>query len=85
MISFGTRPEAIKMCPFVNELKTYPEFSMIVCLSGQYKELLKQVRDMFGVVPDNNLAIMQKGQTLFYVTMRILEKMKQVLEIRLLI
>lgn len=82
MIVFGTRPEAIKMCPIVNELKTRPEFSTIVCVTGQHKEMLKQVLDIFDVVPDYDLAIMKKGQTLFDVTMRILERIKQVLKIQ---
>ena len=80
MIVFGTRPEAIKMCPIIKELKTHEEFSTIVCVSGQHKQMLKQVLDIFDVVPDYDLAIMKDGQTLFDVTMRILERIKQVLE-----
>ena len=80
MLVFGTRPEAIKMCPLVNELKTRPEIQTIVCVTGQHKEMLQQVLDVFNVVPDYNLAIMKKGQTLFDITTEILEKIKAILE-----
>lgn len=77
MVVFGTRPEAI-MYSIVRELKTHPQFSTIVYVTGQHKEMLKQVLDIFEVVPDYNLAIMKKGQKLFDITMGILERMKQV-------
>ncbi len=77
---FGTRPEAIKMCPLVLELKRHPEFTPIVCVSGQHREMLDQVLDCFGVVPDYDLAIMQPGQTLFDITTRILNGIRPILE-----
>ena len=80
MLVFGTRPEAIKMCPLVNELKSRPAIKTIVCVTGQHKEMLQQVLDVFNVVPDYNLAIMKKGQTLFDITTEILSKIKTVLE-----
>lgn len=80
MIVFGTRPEAIKMCPLVKELKTRENLETIVCVTGQHKEMLEQVLNVFEVIPDYNLAIMKKKQTLFDVTVNILDKMKAVLE-----
>jgi UDP-N-acetylglucosamine 2-epimerase (non-hydrolysing) len=80
MLVFGTRPEAIKMCPLVNELKSRPAIQTIVCVTGQHKEMLQQVLDVFNVVPDYNLAIMKQGQTLFDITTEILNKIKAVLE-----
>ena len=81
MLIFGTRPEAIKMCPLVNELKTRKEFDTKVCVTGQHKQMLKQVLDVFNVVPDYDLTIMKEKQTLFDVTINILQKIKEVLEI----
>lgn len=75
---FGTRPEAIKMCPLVKELEKR-NFEVIVCVTGQHKEMLNQVLDTFNVVPQYNLSIMKEKQTLFDITNRILEKMKEVL------
>lgn len=80
MLVFGTRPEAIKMCPLVNELKTRKNIEAIVCVTGQHKEMLEQVLEAFSVVPDYNLAIMKERQTLFDVTTNILERIKAVLE-----
>ncbi len=80
MLVFGTRPEAIKMCPLVNELKSRQEIETIVCVTGQHKEMLEQVLKTFNVVPDYDLAIMKTGQTLFDITTSILEKIKKVLE-----
>lgn len=80
MLSFGTRPEAIKMCPLVNELKSRPEFETIVCVTGQHRQMLDQVLEAFSVVPDYDLSIMKDKQTLFDVTTNILEKIKSVLE-----
>ena len=81
MLVFGTRPEAIKMCPLVNELKGRPdEFDTIVTVTGQHREMLDQVLRVFGVVPDHDLAIMKPGQTLFDVTCDVLLKIKTVLE-----
>lgn len=80
MLVFGTRPEAIKMCPLVNELKSRPEFDVKVCVTGQHKEMLAQVLDVFDVIPDYNLQIMKANQTLFDVTNAILNKIKPVLQ-----
>lgn len=81
MLVFGTRPEAIKMCPLVNELKARPEqFETIVAVTGQHREMLAQVLDVFGVQPDYDLAIMKDGQTLFDITSTVLLKLKDVLE-----
>lgn len=80
MVVFGTRPEAIKMCPLVNELKTRNGLETVVCVTGQHREMLDQVLDVFKVVPDYDLSIMKSKQTLFDVTIKILEKMKVILE-----
>lgn len=80
MLVFGTRPEAIKMCPLVNELKKRPVFETIVCVTGQHRQMLDQVLNTFNVEPDYDLSIMKQGQTLFDITTRILEKIKVVLE-----
>ncbi|MFJ7974818.1 non-hydrolyzing UDP-N-acetylglucosamine 2-epimerase [Peribacillus sp. NPDC096379] len=80
MVVFGTRPEAIKMCPLVKELKSRDKLETVVCVTGQHREMLDQVLDAFEVVPDYDLSIMKAKQTLFDVTINILEKMKSVLE-----
>ena len=80
MLVFGTRPEAIKMCPLVCELKKRPALETIVCVTGQHRQMLDQVLAAFGVVPDYDLAIMKEKQTLFDVTTAILEKIRPVLE-----
>jgi len=80
MVVFGTRPEAIKMCPLVKELKTRESINTIVCVTGQHREMLDQVLNAFDVVPDYDLSIMKDKQTLFDVTINILDKMKDVLE-----
>ena len=80
MVVFGTRPEAIKMCPLVKELKLREKLNTIVCVTGQHREMLDQVLNVFEVIPDYDLSIMKDKQTLFDVTVRILEKMKAVLE-----
>ena len=80
MLVFGTRPEAIKMCPLVRELKSRPEVRTLVCVTGQHRGMLKQVLDAFDVTPDYDLAIMRERQTLFDITTRVLEGMKDVLE-----
>lgn len=79
MVVFGTRPEAIKMCPLVKELKTRKGLKTFVCVSGQHKEMLEQVLHAFNVCPDYNLSIMRENQSLFDVTISILEKLKTVL------
>lgn len=80
LLVFGTRPEAIKMCPLVNELKEREKLETVVCVTGQHREMLDQVLKVFNVVPDYDLSIMKDRQTLFDVTVNILEKMKWVLE-----
>lgn len=80
MIVFGTRPEAIKMCPLVKELKKYDSVETIICVTGQHKEMLDQVLQAFNITPDFNLSIMKDKQTLFDVTTNILNKIKSVLE-----
>ncbi|MBX0357736.1 non-hydrolyzing UDP-N-acetylglucosamine 2-epimerase [Halobacillus sp. Nhm2S1] len=80
MVVFGTRPEAIKMCPLVKELETRKNLDTTVCVTGQHKEMLQQVLDAFEVEPDYNLSIMKDKQTLFDVTTNILDKMKAVLD-----
>ncbi len=80
LIVFGTRPEAIKMCPLVKELKTRATLETIVCVTGQHRQMLDQVLEAFDVVPDYDLSVMKDKQTLFDVTQNILEKMKEVLE-----
>jgi UDP-N-acetylglucosamine 2-epimerase (non-hydrolysing) len=80
MVVFGTRPEAIKMCPLVNELKTRTKLETVVCVTGQHREMLDQVLTAFEVKPDYDLSIMKDKQTLFDVTISILEKMKSILE-----
>ena len=79
MVVFGTRPEAIKMCPLVLELKKRPEFETVLCVTGQHRQMLDQVLDAFGVVPDYDLSIMKEKQTLFDVTVNILERIREVL------
>ncbi|WP_270325256.1 non-hydrolyzing UDP-N-acetylglucosamine 2-epimerase [[Eubacterium] hominis] len=81
MLVFGTRPEAIKMCPLINELKKEEKFEVIVCVTGQHKEMLNQVLEVFNIKPDFDLNIMKDNQTLFDVTTSILNKIKSVLEI----
>ncbi len=80
MLVFGTRPEAIKMCPLVIELKKRETIETIVCVTGQHRQMLDQVLDTFHVVPDYDLSIMKQGQALFDITTGILSKIKEVLE-----
>lgn len=80
MLVFGTRPEAIKMCPLVNELKKRKNIETIVCVTGQHRQMLDQVLETFNVVSDYDLSIMKQGQTLFDITTGILNKIKEVLE-----
>lgn len=80
MLVFGTRPEAIKMCPLVNELKTRDSIETIVCVTGQHRQMLDMVLEAFGVTPDYDLSIMKDKQTLFDVTTNILNRIKDVLE-----
>lgn len=80
MVVFGTRPEAIKMCPLVKELKSREGLDVTLCVTGQHRQMLDQVLDAFDVKPDYDLAIMKDKQTLFDVTVNILERIKAVLE-----
>lgn len=80
MLVFGTRPEAIKMCPLVNELKTRKNINTVVCVTGQHRQMLDQVLEAFGVVPDYDLSVMKDKQTLFDITTNILNRIKSVLE-----
>ena len=80
MLVFGTRPEAIKMCPLVNELKSRDSLKTVVCVTGQHRQMLDQVLTAFHVVPDYDLCIMKPGQTLFDITTNILQQIKSVLE-----
>ena len=80
MLVFGTRPEAIKMCPLVNELKTRKGIETIVCVTGQHRQMLDLVLEAFQVEPDYDLSIMKDRQTLFDVTTNILNRIKAVLE-----
>ena len=80
MLVFGTRPEAIKMCPLVNELKTREGLKTVVCVTGQHRQMLDQVLDAFGVTPDYDLSIMKDKQTLFDITTNILNGIGKVLD-----
>ena len=80
LLVFGTRPEAIKMCPLINELKTRKNIQTIVCVTGQHRQMLDQVLKIFDVVPDYDLSIMREKQTLFDITTKILDKIKKVLD-----
>ena len=80
MLVFGTRPEALKMCPLVNELKRRKNAKTVVCVTGQHRQMLDQVLETFNVVPDYDLSIMKEKQTLFDVTVNILERIKNVLQ-----
>ena len=80
MLVFGTRPEAIKMCPLVNELKTREGLQTLVCVTGQHRQMLDQVLDVFAVRPDYDLSVMKERQTLFDVTANILLGIREVLE-----
>lgn len=81
LLVFGTRPEAIKMCPLVNELKRHPDvFNTVVCVTGQHRQMLDQVLQVFNVVPDYDLNIMKIGQTLYDITCNVLLKIRAVLE-----
>lgn len=80
MLVFGTRPEAIKMCPLVNELKSRKNIETIVCVTGQHRQMLDQVLAAFNVEPDYDLSIMKDKQTLFDVTINILDRIRNVLE-----
>ena len=80
MLVFGTRPEAIKMCPLVNELKKRKSIKTVVCVTGQHRQMLDQVLETFDVIPDYDLSVMKDKQTLFDITTNILSRIKEVLE-----
>ena len=80
MLVFGTRPEAIKMCPLVKELQNRSGLETVVCVTGQHRQMLDSVLNTFGVTPEYDLSIMKDKQTLFDVTVNILEKLRGVLE-----
>lgn len=80
MVVFGTRPEAIKMCPLVNELKSRENLITKVCVTGQHRQMLDQVLEAFNVEPDYDLSIMKDKQTLFDITTNILNRIREVLE-----
>lgn len=80
LVVFGTRPEAIKMCPLVNELKSRDGIQTLVCVTGQHRQMLDQVLKTFHVTPDYDLSIMKERQTLFDVTTHILQSIKRILE-----
>ena len=80
MCVFGTRPEAIKICPLVNEMKKRDGLEVVVCVTAQHRQMLDQVLETFGVVPDYDLDIMKHRQTLFDITTNILNRIKEVLE-----
>ena len=81
MLVFGTRPEAIKMCPLVNELKTRDNIKTVVCVTGQHRQMLDMVLEAFDVTPDYDLSIMKDKQTLFDVTTNILNSIKAVADL----
>ena len=80
MLVFGTRPEAIKMCPLINELKTRENLQTVVCVTGQHRQMLDQALETFQVVPDYDLSIMKEKQTLFDITANILNGIGAVLD-----
>lgn len=79
LVVFGTRPEAIKMCPLVKELKKRPDIRTIVCVTGQHRNMLDQVLRVFSVVPDYDLSIMKEKQDLFDITSAVLLRIKEIL------
>ena len=79
MLVFGTRPEAIKMCPLINVLKKENKLIIKVCLTGQHKEMLNQVMNVFNIVPDYNLDIMKLNQDLFDITMNVVSGMREII------
>lgn len=80
LVVFGTRPEAIKMCPLVLALKKEPSFKTIVCVTGQHREMLDQVLGFFKVAPDYDLSVMREQQTLFDITTKVMEGLRSVYE-----
>lgn len=81
LLSFGTRPEAIKMCPIIKELTKYENIKKIVCITGQHREMLTPILDLFHIVADYNLDIMKDNQTLYDITSNILDKIRSILKV----
>ena len=81
LIVYGTRPDAIKMAPVVNEFKKDPEISTVVCTTAQHRETIDMVNGIFGIKPDHDLNVMKESQTLEYVTSAIMERFSKVLDI----
>jgi len=81
MLVFGTRPEAIKMCPLVLEMRRREFFDTVVCVTGQHREMLDSVLEAFGVAPDHDLSIMDAEQTLFDITQKVMSGMREVLQV----
>lgn len=77
---YGTRPEAIKMCPLILEMKNRPEVECVVCLTGQHREMLDQVNGLFGITADYDLNIMQKGQSLADITSKVIQGLSRILD-----
>lgn len=80
MLIFGTRPEAIKMCPLIKELETRKEVQLLLCVTGQHRQMLDQVLKVFDIIPDYDLDIMRDSQSLFDITIAILEKVQRILK-----
>lgn len=80
LVVFGTRPEAIKMCPLVMELNKHKNIQCVVCLTGQHKEMLNQVIDAFNIQVDYNMNLMKKNQSLEFITANVITKMKSILD-----
>ena len=80
MLVFGTRPEAIKMCPLVNELKKRKELQTVVCVTGQHRQMLDQVLEVFGITPEYDLNIMAPNQDLYDITAKVLLGLREVLK-----
>ena len=79
MLVFGTRPEAIKMCPLVNELKTRKSFHVVVCVTGQHRQMLDQVLETFCIIPDYDLSVINKNKNFFDINSNILVRIKKLL------
>lgn len=79
LVVYGTRPEAIKMCPLIQEMKNRPEIECVVCLTGQHREMLDQVNGLFGIKADYDLNIMQESQSLADITSKVLQGLDHVL------
>lgn len=80
LVVYGTRPEAIKMCPLILEMKSRPEIECVVCLTGQHREMLDQVNGLFGIKADYNLNIMQESQSLADITSKVLQGLDYILD-----